>query len=102
MTPSLNKKEPNSMLPPASNKNLPPKPVQSNNINNNISYKMPPKPSPLVPSKQLIRLSSPQFKVKGLAAVTKGAIKIKLNQGRTANPYGRWIKISKNIKLKPA
>jgi hypothetical protein len=51
MTPSLNKKEPNCILPSTNNKNLPPKPVQ-NNPNNNVSYKLPPKPSPLVPSKQ--------------------------------------------------
>lgn len=50
MTPSMNKKEPNCILPPTGNKNLPPKPVQ--NPNNNVSYKLPPKPSPLIPSKQ--------------------------------------------------
>lgn len=52
MTPNLNKKEPNYMLPPSNNKNLPPKPVQPNNVNNNVSYKLPPKPTPLIPSKQ--------------------------------------------------
>lgn len=52
MTPSMNKKEPNCILPPTNNKNLPPKPVHAINPNNNISYKMPPKPSPLIPSKQ--------------------------------------------------
>lgn len=42
------------MLPPTSNKNLPPKPVHIPNSNpgNNVNYKMPPKPSILVPSKQ--------------------------------------------------
>jgi hypothetical protein len=45
MTPSLNKKD--SQIPPSSNKNLPPKPQ-----NNNVSYKLPPKPTPLIPSKQ--------------------------------------------------
>jgi hypothetical protein len=50
MTPSMNKKDNNVLLPPSSHKNLPPKPVQQ--ANNNISYKMPPKPTPLIPSKQ--------------------------------------------------
>lgn len=49
MTPSTNKKD-NNILPPSSNKNLPPKPNQ--NHGNNASYKLPPKPSPLIPSKQ--------------------------------------------------
>lgn len=52
MTPSMNKKEPNHFLPPTSNKNLPPRPNHIPNISNNISYKMPPKPTPLIPSKQ--------------------------------------------------
>lgn len=50
ITPSINKKDANCILPPTVNKNLPPKPIQ--NPNNNVSYKMPPKPSPLIPSKQ--------------------------------------------------
>lgn len=66
MTPSLNKKEINCMLPPTSNKNLPPKPVQ-HNPNNNVSYKLPPKPSPLVPSKQnnSVDYSRPSSREKG-------------------------------------
>lgn len=52
MTPNLHKKEPNSILPPSNNKNLPPKPMQNNLPNNNVSYKLPPKPTPLIPSKQ--------------------------------------------------
>jgi len=53
MTPSVNKKEPNHFLPPTSNKNLPPRPNHpSSNLNNNVSYKMPPRPTPLIPSKQ--------------------------------------------------
>jgi len=49
MTPSVNRKD-NNLLPPTSNKNLPPKPV--NNGNNNVSYKLPPKPTPIMPTKQ--------------------------------------------------
>ena len=52
MTPSINKKDSNSILPPSSHKNLPPRPVQHINPNNNVSYKLPPKPTPLIPSKQ--------------------------------------------------
>jgi len=51
MTPSSNRKDNNSMvMPPSSNKNLPPKPNQ--NHANNVSYKLPPKPTPIMPSKQ--------------------------------------------------
>ena len=49
MTPSVNKKD-QYMMPPSSNKNLPPKPVQNNG--NNVNYKLPPKPTPLIASKQ--------------------------------------------------
>jgi len=52
MTPSINRKEPSHYLPPSSNKNLPPRPNHPPNLNNNISYKMPPRPTPLVSSKQ--------------------------------------------------
>lgn len=50
MTPGTNRKDSNVILPPSSNKNLPPKPNQ--NHANNVSYKLPPKPTPIMPSKQ--------------------------------------------------
>lgn len=46
MTPNVQRKDSSNNLIPSSNKNLPPKPA-----NNNVSYKMPPKPTPLIPSK---------------------------------------------------
>lgn len=54
MTPSVNRKDYNNNLLPNSNKNLPPKPSYNNNVpsNNNVIYKLPPKPTPLIPSKQ--------------------------------------------------
>jgi hypothetical protein len=42
MTPQVQKKD-GLVLPPANNKNLPPKPVSNNN--NNMNYKLPPRPN---------------------------------------------------------
>jgi hypothetical protein len=57
MTPQIQRKDVNCILPPTSNKNLPPKPIQMNPINQNPIYKLPPRPNNLIPSAKQIDYS---------------------------------------------
>jgi hypothetical protein len=62
MTPQVQKKDCN--LPPlSSNRNIAPKPPMpyQNNIINNMAYKLPPRPNPLVPSRQINSIDSSRY-----------------------------------------
>lgn len=63
MTPQIQKKDFLNLPPLSSNRNLvskPPMPYQNNNNNiiNNIAHKLPPRPNPLVSSKQINYIDS--------------------------------------------